>query len=53
MIIDKLLHEGLAVARADGLEMPPDYIDYANEFLSCASNHTPSMVESIREGTRE
>lgn len=50
VIVDKLLHEGLAVARADGLEMPSDYINRAYDILSSASNHTPSMVEDIRTG---
>lgn len=49
-IVDGLLREGLAVARAGGLDMPEDYIDRAYKIMSGASNHTPSMVEDIRRG---
>jgi len=49
-IVERLLAEGLAVARAEGLDLPSDYIDRAHASLESAGDHTPSMVEDIREG---
>jgi len=49
-IVERLLAEGLAVARAEGLDLPSDYIDRAHAILESAGDHTPSMVEDIREG---
>jgi 2-dehydropantoate 2-reductase len=52
VIVDNLLREGLAVARAEGLDLGPDYLDAAYRMLDAGRAHTPSMVEDIRAGRK-
>lgn len=49
-ITDRLLEEGVLVARAAGHALEEDYIARAHALLSSANNHLPSMVEDIRSG---
>ncbi len=50
VIVERLLEEGLAVAKMEGLDLGADYLQRAHAILESAGNHTPSMVEDIREG---
>ncbi|HRQ71802.1 MAG TPA: 2-dehydropantoate 2-reductase [Phycisphaerales bacterium] len=50
MIVERLLAEGAAVARAEGLPLGEDYLAAARVLLRRASDHTPSMVEDVRLG---
>lgn len=50
LIVERLLVEGEAVARAEGLAMGEDFVARAMEALEAARSHTPSMVEDIRRG---
>ncbi len=50
MILDRLLREGMEVARADGVDLGGDFLDRAYAMLDGAADHTPSMVEDIRNG---
>ena len=52
MIVDRLLKEGLLVAEARGLKLGDDFIAEAYRFLESARDHTPSMVEDIRQGSK-
>lgn len=49
-IVDRLLHEAIAVARAEGLDLGTDVMERAVAMLERAGEHTPSMVEDIRSG---
>lgn len=50
VIVEALLDEGIAVARADGLDLAPDFKRRAIELLEHARTVVPSMVEDIRGG---
>lgn len=63
IIVRRLLEEGLAVARAEGISIDPvedglpsrreggvAFLDYAMAVLEQGRQHTPSMVEDIRAG---
>lgn len=50
LIVERLLMEGEAVARREGLELGDGFVSRAFGFLGEASAHTPSMVEDIRRG---
>lgn len=50
IIVRQLLDEGIAVARAEGIELGEDFAGRALDLLAKASTHTPSMVEDIRRG---
>ena len=49
-IVMDLLHEGVSVARAEGIALPDGYTERAIELIGKARAHTPSMVEDIRSG---
>ena len=50
MIVDRLLEEGLSVAQAKGFKLDCGFVANAYGMLDSAHNHTPSMVEDIRQG---
>ncbi|MFT5422901.1 MAG: 2-dehydropantoate 2-reductase [Phycisphaerales bacterium] len=50
IIFDKLIAEGLAVARAEGIDLPDDYTTLVDGLVHRARDHVPSMVEDIRQG---
>jgi len=50
LVVQKLLEEGLAVARAEQHALGDDFIDRTMTFLTTAGPHVPSMVEDIRNG---
>lgn len=50
LILERLLHEGVAVAAADGLDLGGDYVARALTLLEDGAHHVPSMVEDIRAG---
>jgi 2-dehydropantoate 2-reductase len=49
-IVDALLREGEAVAKAEGIDLGADFVDRAHAMLEAGGEHTPSMVEDIRAG---
>ncbi len=49
-ISTRLLHEGQAVAQAEGLDFGDDFMDQAFGLVEKALSHTPSMVYDIRQG---
>lgn len=49
-IVARLMHEGLAVAAADRIDLGPDIERRMWEILDAARPHTPSMVGDIRSG---
>lgn len=50
IIVDRLLEEGIAVAQAKGFKLDDGFVANAYGILDSAHNHTPSMVEDIRQG---
>lgn len=50
VIVDRLLWEGLCVARAEGINPGAGFYEKARRILQSAAEHTPSMVEDIRAG---
>lgn len=50
LVVQKLLQEGLDVARAEGRHLGDVFIEKTVEFLTMAGDHIPSMVEDIRLG---
>jgi 2-dehydropantoate 2-reductase len=49
-IVERLLREGIAVARAEGIDLGEDPFGSMQEVIGAARSHTPSMVEDIRAG---
>lgn len=49
-IVGRLLEEGVAVARAEGIDLGERPLDLMWAMLDTARPHTPSMVEDIRAG---
>ena len=49
-VVDQLLRESLAVARAEGIEIPDGFEAKAWEIYESGAEHLPSMVHDIREG---
>lgn len=50
VIVERLLAEGVSVARAEGIDLGEDPIPRMMSVLESARPHTPSMVEDIRAG---
>ncbi len=50
VIFKRLLHEGIAVAQAEGITLPTGYQQKAEVLAALAHDHVPSMVEDIRRG---
>lgn len=50
VIVDRLMEEGVAVAREEGISLPDDYSERVRNLLRLASDHVPSMVQDIRGG---
>lgn len=51
-LVDSLLKEGIAVARANGFVLPPDYYLDCITYIKGAGNHKPSMLQDIEAGRR-
>lgn len=49
-VVESLLDEGMAVARAEGIDLGMGARDRLWSMIESARPHTPSMVEDIREG---
>ena len=49
-IVDRLLEEGAAVARTEGMPLDESYLARAHRLLESADDHMPSMVEDVRSG---
>lgn len=49
-LIEKLLKEGITVARANEIHLGWDYYDRAMDYLKGAGNHKPSMLVDIESG---
>lgn len=49
-LIERLLAEGIAVARAAGIDVGERYADEAHGFLERATAHLPSMAEDVMSG---
>ena len=50
MLVESMIREGMAVARADGVDLGPSFWEKVTTLLDKARNHLPSMVEDIRAG---
>ncbi|MEZ6212514.1 MAG: 2-dehydropantoate 2-reductase [Phycisphaerales bacterium] len=50
IIMNRLLDEGVAVARSAGVQLPDDYVPRVLALIQSARDHIPSMVEDIRSG---
>ncbi len=49
-LIERLLDEGIAVARAAGIDIPADYRSTVLERMAAGSAHLPSMAQDVRGG---
>lgn len=49
-IVDRLLEEGAAVARTEGMALDESYLVRAHRAMESAYDHIPSMVEDVRAG---
>ncbi|MFG0274536.1 MAG: ketopantoate reductase family protein [Phycisphaerales bacterium] len=49
-VVEHLLAESIAVAKADGIELPDDFAARAWAVFEKGAEHLPSMVHDIREG---
>src|SRR5512139_2000639 len=51
-LVDLLIKEGAAVARANEFHLGPDYYPYCIEYIRNAGHHKPSMLQDIEAGRR-
>lgn len=50
VVVERLLSEAVAVARAERIDIAPEFVDHALQVYRQGAGHTPSMVEDIRRG---
>jgi 2-dehydropantoate 2-reductase len=51
-LLDALIKEGVAVARANEFSVGSDFYPYCINYLKTAGNHRPSMLQDIDAGRR-
>lgn len=51
-LVDKLIKEGIAVARASEFSLGSNYYPYAINYIKNAGNHKPSMLQDVEAGRR-
>ncbi|ACH38441.1 2-dehydropantoate 2-reductase [Citrifermentans bemidjiense Bem] len=51
-LVDSLIKEGVAVARANEFTLGSDFYPYCINYLKNAGNHKPSMLQDIEAGRR-
>ncbi|TWJ11419.1 ketopantoate reductase family protein [Geobacter argillaceus] len=51
-LVDSLLKEGVAVARANEFALGPDYYPFCVDYIKDAGHHKPSMLQDIEAGRR-
>lgn len=51
-LVEKLLLEGLKVAKKVGIEFADDFFDFGISYVSKAGHHKPSMLVDIEKGCR-
>lgn len=51
-LVDLLLKEGVAVARANEFSLGPDYYPFCVDYIKDAGHHKPSMLQDIEAGRR-
>ena len=51
-LVDSLLKEGVAVARANEFNLGPDFYPSCVEYIADAGHHKPSMLQDIEAGRR-
>ena len=51
-LVDLLLKEGVAVARANEFALGPDYYPFCVDYIKDAGHHKPSMLQDIEAGRR-
>jgi 2-dehydropantoate 2-reductase len=51
-LVDLLIKEGAAVARANEFHLGPDYYPYCIDYIRNAGHHKPSMLQDIEAGRR-
>lgn len=49
-LVERLLDEGIAVAKALGVHLPGDYRDRALRTMMRGGSHLPSMAQDVRDG---
>lgn len=49
-IVERLLTEAIDVARAEGIDLGPDYRRHVEAAFTAGADHWPSMVDDIRAG---
>ena len=51
-LVDALIKEGVAVARANEFSLGSDFYPYCVNYIRGAGNHKPSMLQDIEAGRR-
>jgi 2-dehydropantoate 2-reductase len=51
-LVDALIKEGVAVARANEFSIGSDFYSYCMNYLKSAGNHKPSMLQDLEAGRR-
>ena len=51
-LVDNLLKEGIAVARANEMSLGPDFYPDCMDYIRTAGHHKPSMLQDIEAGRR-
>ena len=51
-LVDALIKEGIAVARANEFTLGPDFYPYCIGYIRSAGHHKPSMLQDVEAGRR-
>ena len=48
-MVEEMLREGIAIGAAEGIELRPDYLDYAMKYLDQGGEHRPSILVDVEK----
>lgn len=49
-MVEDMLREGIAIGAADGIELGPDFLAYAMDYLDQGGEHRPSILVDVEKG---
>lgn len=49
-MVEDMLREGMAICVAEGIELRPDFLDYAMHYLDQGGEHRPSILVDVEKG---
>lgn len=49
-MVQDMLEEGMAICRAEGIELPADYLPQAMAYQGRSGEHRPSILVDVEKG---